>query len=106
MIFTYLAYWGYAASIATLVVALIGPVLGTIADSKNFKKSLFFACILIQSAWMKYPPRVMPGATLVAFRCAIIFGRLAKRYPTQNLITLCIVAYLGIALFALQLDTQ
>lgn len=23
----YLAYWGYAASVATLVVALIGPVL-------------------------------------------------------------------------------
>ena len=27
----YLAYWGYAASVATLVVALIGPVFGTMA---------------------------------------------------------------------------
>ena len=33
----YLAYWGYAASVATLVVALIGPVFGTMADMKNYK---------------------------------------------------------------------
>ena len=26
----YLAYWGYAASIATILVAVIGPVLGKI----------------------------------------------------------------------------
>ena len=37
----YLAYWGYAASVATLVVALIGPVFGTMADMKNFKKPIF-----------------------------------------------------------------
>ena len=43
---------------------------------------------------------------IVAFPCAIIFGRLAQRYSARNLITICIVAYLGIALFALQLDTQ
>ena len=24
----YLAYWGYAASIATLIVAMLGPILG------------------------------------------------------------------------------
>ena len=33
----YLAYWGYAVSLATLVVALGGPVLGAIADNKGFK---------------------------------------------------------------------
>ncbi len=37
----YLAYWGYAASISTILVALIGPVLGTLADTKGFKKPLF-----------------------------------------------------------------
>lgn len=42
----YLAYWGYAASISTVIVALIGPVLGTIADTRNFKKPLFAACML------------------------------------------------------------
>lgn len=273
---TYLAYWGYAASISTLVVALFGPILGTMADSKNFKKPLFFASILIGSiccailgffshwliflgiyiiakiaynaslifydsmltdvstpehmddvssqgyAW-GYIGSCVPfiiglvlvlgydsigisfttamiltflliaiwwialslpllrnhrqihyvaenthivsnsfrrlGTTLkniskekhilwfliafffyidgvytiiemataygqalglnssglliallvtqlVAFPCAIVFGRLAQRYPARNLITVCIVAYLGISIFALQLDTQ
>lgn len=273
---TYLAYWGYAASISTLVVALFGPILGTMADSKNFKKPLFFASILIGSiccailgffshwliflgvyiiakiaynaslifydsmltdistpehmddvssqgyAWgyigscvpfiiglvlvlgydsigisfttamiltflliaiwwiaLSLPllrnyrqihyvaenTRIVSnsfrrlGTTLkniskekhilwfliafffyidgvytiiemataygqalglnssglliallvtqlVAFPCAIVFGRLAQRYPSRNLITVCIVAYLGISIFALQLDTQ
>ena len=43
----YLAYWGYAASISTLFVALLGPILGTVADKKNHKKPLFVACILL-----------------------------------------------------------
>lgn len=37
----YLAYWGYAASICTLLVALMGPTLGAIADTKDFKKKIF-----------------------------------------------------------------
>lgn len=43
----YLAYWGYAASAATLIVALSGPILGAVADNKNYKKPLFLAMILI-----------------------------------------------------------
>lgn len=43
----YLAYWGYAASICTIIVAILGPVCGTIADTKGFKKPLFMASILI-----------------------------------------------------------
>lgn len=43
----YLAYWGYAASAATILVALIGPVLGTIADTKNFRKPLFTISMMI-----------------------------------------------------------
>lgn len=45
----YLAYWGYAASIATILVALLGPVLGTIADTKGYKKPVFLTAILIGS---------------------------------------------------------
>ena len=37
----YLAYWGYATSICTLLVAILGPTLGAIADTKNFKKTIF-----------------------------------------------------------------
>ena len=29
----YLAYWGYASSICTLLVALMGPTLGAVADT-------------------------------------------------------------------------
>ena len=43
----YLAYWGYAASAATLVVALIGPLLGTVADRRGRKKQLYFATVLL-----------------------------------------------------------
>lgn len=43
----YLAYWGYAASICTIIVAIFGPVIGTLADTKGFKKPVFFISILI-----------------------------------------------------------
>ena len=42
----YLAYWGYAASVGTILVALAGPVLGTMADTKGFKKPIFTGAIL------------------------------------------------------------
>lgn len=44
---TYLAYWGYAASIATLLVAVSGPILGTVSDGKGRKKPIFLATILV-----------------------------------------------------------
>ncbi len=43
----YVAYWGYAASAATLCVAVIGPLLGTAADTKGYKKPLFTIFMLI-----------------------------------------------------------
>lgn len=43
----YLAYWGYATAVATLVVAVIGPVFGTVADTKNLKKKIFMAALLV-----------------------------------------------------------
>lgn len=58
----YLAYWGYATSVCTLLVALLGPTLGAVADTKNFKKIIFsiamgagvFGCILLGflSSWI------------------------------------------------------
>ena len=41
----YLAYWGYATSICTLIVAILGPTLGAVADTKNFKKIIFSICM-------------------------------------------------------------
>ena len=43
----YLADWGYAASICTVIVAILGPILGTIADTKGYKKTIFMISILI-----------------------------------------------------------
>ena len=43
----YLAYWGYAASISTLLVAILGPVFGTMADYKGFKKPIFLAFLAV-----------------------------------------------------------
>lgn len=39
----YLSYWGYAGSIATICVAIIGPICGTLADRK-LKKPIFIFC--------------------------------------------------------------
>lgn len=41
----YLAYWGYATSVCTLLVAILGPTMGAVADTKNFKKLIFSAAM-------------------------------------------------------------
>ena len=43
----YLSYWSYAASISTLIVALAGPILGTLADYKDHKKKIFLTCAML-----------------------------------------------------------
>lgn len=43
----YLAYWGYAVSVSTLIVAFLGPVLGSIADVQNYKKRLFAGSMIL-----------------------------------------------------------
>ena len=43
---------------------------------------------------------------IVAFPCAIVFGRLSKTVKNSRLITICILAYLGIAIFAMFLVSQ
>lgn len=43
----YLAYWGYAASIATIACALLGPVLGAVADRRGMKIRLFSCALAV-----------------------------------------------------------
>lgn len=43
----YLSYWSYAGSIATILVAIIGPVCGAMADQKGFKKPIFLLCLAL-----------------------------------------------------------
>ncbi|MDW5299183.1 MAG: MFS transporter [Sedimentibacter sp.] len=41
------AYWGYAISISTLIVAVLGPILGTLADTKGYKRPLFTLFLML-----------------------------------------------------------
>ncbi len=43
------AYLGYTVAIATFILAMIGPILGTIADYQGLKKKFFLAFFLIGS---------------------------------------------------------
>mgnify|MGYP003295347014 CR=1 FL=1 len=76
----YLSYWGYAGSIATILVAIIGPVCGAIADRNN-KKSIFLismlvgvaACALLgaMSGWLAF--LAMFILSKVGFSASIVF---------------------------------
>ena len=46
----YLVYWGYAASLATLIVAFMGPVCGSLADTKGYKKPIFVISLIVGAA--------------------------------------------------------
>lgn len=77
----YLAYWGYAASICTLLVALLGPTLGAIADTKNYKKIIFavfvimgvVGCIVLGfiSSWIWFLGVFVIAKT--GYSCSLIF---------------------------------
>lgn len=42
----YLSYWGYAGSIATILVAFIGPICGTLSD-RNYKRRIFLFAAMV-----------------------------------------------------------
>ena len=46
----YMAYWGYALSISTLIVALLGPTLGTLSDLERWKKKIFLCSLIVGAA--------------------------------------------------------
>ena len=77
----YLAYWGYAGSVATLLTAVIGPVFGTIADRKDTKKRVFLvslilgaaACILMGFAWSWLAFLVIYVLAKVSYSSSLVF---------------------------------
>ncbi len=77
----YLAYWGYAGSIATLLVAIIGPICGTMADRKGFKKPLFiitmllgaFGCLALGGAWSWLSFLAIFVVAKVGFSSSLVF---------------------------------
>ena len=65
------AYWGYALSIATILVAILGPICGTLADRK-LKKPFFVIAMLVGVACC-----AMLGAASgwLSFLCLFILAR-------------------------------
>ena len=77
----YLAYWGYAGSIATLLTAIIGPVFGTLADRKNYKKPIFtialvlgvVSCAALGAAWSWISFLVIFVFSKVCYSSSLVF---------------------------------
>ncbi|GMW01109.1 MAG: MFS transporter [Candidatus Hydrogenedentota bacterium] len=65
------AYWAYTNTAASLCVALVAPVLGAMADLKDFKKRLFMAFFAIGIVSTLALVAVQEGAWLT---CAIIYA--------------------------------
>lgn len=76
----YLAYWGYAGSIATLLVAVIAPLFGTLADRQNYKKKIFFISVIIGAV----------SCSILGFAanwlCFLLFFILAKTAYSSSLV--------------------
>ena len=76
----YLAYWGYAGSVATILVAIIGPICGTMADWK-YKKPLFLGsvalgaigCAALGAAWGWLSFLVIFVIARVGYNASIVF---------------------------------
>ena len=43
----YLAYWSYAVSAVTILVAIAGPLLGALSDTKGFRKPMFSLSLIV-----------------------------------------------------------
>ncbi len=77
----YLAYWGYAGSVSTVLVAIIGPVCGTLADQRGYKKPLFIVSLLLGAvgcaalgfAWGWLPFLVIFVIAKVGFSSSLVF---------------------------------
>lgn len=76
------AYWGYGNSIATLTISLLAPILGTIADYKNFKKHFFLFFFLIGTIFTALLSTVGEGDWL---KCIIIYILTAIGFAGANI---------------------
>ncbi|WP_332239011.1 MFS transporter [Sporolactobacillus sp. KGMB 08714] len=69
------AIWGYVNSFATLIIALLAPILGTIADFRGYKKrffTVFFFLGVLFTALLALIPASQWTAVLVFYFIALI----------------------------------
>lgn len=43
----YLSYWAYTSSLVTIILVVLGPILGTLSDLKGVKRKIFSGCALL-----------------------------------------------------------
>ena len=81
-----------------LTCILTGGALLYLVLQRNFRLAASYGCFYLLLALLL--------TQVVAFPFAILFGRLARKFSGDQLIPLCILAYFGIAVFAMFLRTQ
>ncbi len=77
----YVSSWGYATSIATIAVAVLAPICGTLADHKGFKKPIFTLCMLLGvvgcaalgAAWSWLSFLVIYIVSRIGFNSSLVF---------------------------------
>ena len=77
----YLSTWSFVGSIATVIVAFIGPICGTMADRKGFKKPIFLlslalgavGCAALGAAWSWLSFAVIFVIARVGYNSANVF---------------------------------
>ena len=77
----YLSTWSFVGSIATLIVAFVGPICGTMADRKGFKKPIFLlslamgalGCAALGLAWSWLSFAVIFVVAKVGYNSANVF---------------------------------
>lgn len=69
------ALWGYANSLATLLISVLAPILGTLADYKGFKKrffTVFFLFGIVFTALLAIMPASQWPGLLICYMFALI----------------------------------
>ena len=77
----YLSTWSFVGSIATVIVAFVGPICGTMADRKGFKKPIFLlslilgavGCAALGAAWSWLSFAVIFVVAKVGYNSANVF---------------------------------
>lgn len=72
----YLSWWAYATSIATILVAIAGPIMGTLADFPGHKKRIFLftalgGALLLFCFWM---PGSWIGFLILFILCKVLYS--------------------------------
>ncbi len=76
------AYWGYANAIGTLLISILAPFLGTVADYQGYKKKFFLSFMLLGTLSTGLLYFVQPGQWQL---CVIIYILTALGFAGANI---------------------